>query len=183
MAQKVAKASSKGGDRVGQKRGRPTTFKPQYIGQARKLCALGHTDLEIAEFFDVSLRTFAYWKARNPELLHALKAGKEFANQRVERSLYQKAVGYSYDSVKIFMPAGAEKPVYAPYVEHVPPDVTACIFWLKNRNPAQWRDAWQVDAAIGKFIISDKPMDEATWIKERALTIDVTPSQDEDDDK
>jgi hypothetical protein len=52
------------------KRGRPTSFKPDYIEQTGKLCALGHTDREIAEFFDVSLRTFAYWKARNPELLH-----------------------------------------------------------------------------------------------------------------
>jgi hypothetical protein len=25
---------------------------------------------------------------------------------------------------------------YAPYVEHVPPDVTACIYWMKNRDPA-----------------------------------------------
>ena len=24
---------------------------------------------------------------------------------------------------------------------HVPPDVTAAIFWLKNRDPAHWRDA------------------------------------------
>ena len=55
-----------------------------------------------------------------------------------------RGVGYSYDSVKIFMPAGAKKPVYAHYVEHVPLDVTACIFWLKNRDPAHWRDAWQV---------------------------------------
>ena len=39
------------------------------------------------------------------------------------------------------MPAGADKPVYAPYVEHVPPDVTACIFWLKNRDPQRWRDS------------------------------------------
>jgi len=23
----------------------------------------------------------------------------------------------------------------------MPPDVTACIFWLKNRNPKRWRDA------------------------------------------
>jgi hypothetical protein len=41
----------------------------------------------------------------------------------------------THDAVKIFMPAGAKKPVYAPYVEHVPPDVTAAIFWLKNRDP------------------------------------------------
>ena len=111
MAQKVTKASSNGRDRVGQQRGRPTTFKPEYIAQAGKLCALGHTDREIAEFFDVSLRTFAYWKARNPELLHALKTGKKEADDRVERSLYQRGVGYCYDAVKIFMPAGAKKPV------------------------------------------------------------------------
>ena len=81
----------------------------------------------------------------------ALKVGKHEANTRVERSLYQKPVGYDYPAVKIFMPAGAKKPVYAPYVEHVPPDVTACIFWLKNRDPAHWRDAWQVDHTLGKY--------------------------------
>jgi hypothetical protein len=163
------------------KLGRPSTFKPEYVEQARKLCALGHTDQEIAQFFDVSLRTFAYWKARNPELLHSLKAGKAEADARVARSLYQRGVGYSYDAVKIFMPAGAKKPVYAPYVEHVPPDVTAQIFWLKNRDPAHWRDAWQIEAAVGRYIISDTPMSEAQWIKERAKTIDVQPEPSEDE--
>jgi hypothetical protein len=38
-----------------------------------------------------------------------------------------------------------KKPIYAPYVEHVPPDTTAAIFWLKNRDPAHWRDAWQLE--------------------------------------
>jgi hypothetical protein len=78
-----------------------------------------------------------------------------------------------YDAVKIFRPAGAKKPIYAPYVEHVPPDVTAAIFWLKNRD--HWRDAWQVDHTLGKYIISDKPMTEEQWTKERATLIDVTP--------
>jgi hypothetical protein len=57
-------------------------------------------------------------------------------------------------------PAGAKKPIYAPYFEHVPPDVTAGIFWLKNRDPARWRDAWQIDHNLGKYVISDKPMTE-----------------------
>ena len=56
------------------------------------------------------------------------------------------------------MPAGAKKPVYAPYVEHVPPDTTAAIFWLKNRDPAHWRDAWQLEHVAGKYVISDKPL-------------------------
>jgi hypothetical protein len=85
---------------------------------------------------------------------------------------------YSYDSVKIFMPAGAKKPVYAPYVEHLPPDVTAAIFWLKNRDPARWRDAWQMEHTLGKYVISDKPMTEEQWTKERATLIDVTPDDE-----
>ena len=47
-----------------------------------------------------------------------------------------------------------------PYREHVPPDVTACVFWLKNRDPAHWRDAWQIEHQVGKYIISEKPMSE-----------------------
>jgi hypothetical protein len=58
-------------------------------------------------------------------------------------------------------------------VEHVPPDVTAQIFWLKNRKPRQWRDAWQIEHSVGKYIISDKPMSEAQWIKERALVLEA----------
>jgi hypothetical protein len=33
-------------------RGRPTSFKPEYVAQAEKLCALGATDQEIADFFE-----------------------------------------------------------------------------------------------------------------------------------
>jgi hypothetical protein len=49
------------------------------------------------------------------------KKTKRDVDSRVERSLYERANGYNYETVKIFMPAGAKKPVYAPYVEHVPP--------------------------------------------------------------
>ena len=54
-------------------------------------------------------------------------------------------------------------------------------FWLKNRDPAHWRDAWQLEHVTGKYVISDKPMTEEQWIKERATVIDgeatdVTPA-------
>jgi hypothetical protein len=47
-----------------------------------------------------------------------------------------------------------------PYPEHVPPDVTAQIFWLNNRDPAYWRDAWQMEQVLGRYIISNRPMTE-----------------------
>jgi hypothetical protein len=120
--------------------GRPTAYKAEFVGQVAKLCNLGATDEDLADFFNVSIRTIASWKVEHSEFLHALKAGKEAADDRVERSLYARATGYSYDAVKIFMPAGAPKPVYAKYREHAPPDATSAIFWLKNRRRDEWRD-------------------------------------------
>ena len=46
-----------------------------------------------------------------------------------------------------------------------PPNVTACVFWLKNRRPSEWRDVQAVDAAVGHYIISDRPMSEEQWIE------------------
>jgi hypothetical protein len=58
----------------------------------------------------------------------------------VVSSLYHRAVGYTYDSVKIFLDRDTKKPIYAPYREHVPPDVAACLRWLMNRRPDEWRE-------------------------------------------
>lgn len=120
--------------------GRPSSYKPEYAKQAEKLAMLGATDQEIADFFEVDVRTVHRWKHEHDEFCHSLKAGKDVVDDRVERSLYQKAIGYEQDEVKIFMPSGAENPVYAPYRAKIAPDTTAAIFWLKNRRSEQWRD-------------------------------------------
>lgn len=122
------------------KRGQPTAYRKQYAKQAEKLCRLGATDQEIADFFEVDVRTIYRWKHAHDDFCQSLKAGKEIVDDRVERSLYQRAIGYEQDEVKIFMPSGAAEPVYAPFRAKIAPDVTAGIFWLKNRRPEQWRD-------------------------------------------
>lgn len=131
------------------KTGRPPTYKPAFAEQAAKLCRLGATDLELADFFGVDVRTIYRWKHTHEAFCQSVTCGKEAADERVERALYNRAVGYSHDAVKIFMPAGAEKPVYAPYTEHVPPDPSAAFNWLKNRKPAEWRDKQEVEHTGG----------------------------------
>jgi len=128
------------------KRGRPSSFDPKYPEQAKRLASLGATDREIAEFFGVSEQTLNTWKHAHPEFLDALKTGKGPADQRVEASLYRRATGYTYDAVKIFQFKGRE--VVVPYQEHVPPDTTACIFWLKNRKPKEWRDKIELGGSL-----------------------------------
>ncbi len=117
--------------------GRPSKFKPEFVEQAAKLCKLGATDKDLADFFEVSINTVENWKA-NEEFLGSLKSGKDVADDRVERSLYQRAVGYTYDAVHFSSFQGAVTATQ--YREHVPPDVTAQIFWLKNRRRDEWRD-------------------------------------------
>jgi hypothetical protein len=84
------------------------------------------------------------WKLTHPEFSDALKTGKEYADARVEQALYRRATGYTFDSEKLFAPAGTHEVLRAKIVEHVPPDITACIFWLKNRKRLEWRDKWEV---------------------------------------
>jgi hypothetical protein len=133
--------------------GRPSSYKPEFVHQAEALCKLGATDVELSDFFDVSINTIGNWKTQHADFLGALKAGKDIADDRVERSLYQRAIGYTYDAVKIFMPASHNEPVYAPYREHAAPDTTACIFWLKNRRKVDWRDRQELTGADGKDLI------------------------------
>jgi hypothetical protein len=117
---------------------RPEKWKDEYLRIVERACALGATDVDIADMLGVSVRTIYNWRQTKPELCEAMKGGKEAPDDRVERSLYQKAVGYTFDSVKIFQHQG--EIIEAPYREHVPPDTTAAIFWLKNRRPDLWRD-------------------------------------------
>lgn len=105
--------------------------------------------MELADEFDVTVRTIYAWRAKHPEFLQAIKASKEIADERVERSLYHRAVGFEHTSVKIFMPAGASEPVFAPYREYIPPDTAAAFAWLKNRKPDTWRDRKEVTGADG----------------------------------
>lgn len=118
--------------------GRPTAYNPEYVEQGRKLAKLGAKDTEIADFFEVDVRTIYRWKAEHEDFCQALKVGKSKADERVVRGLYERATGYTHPEDKIFMAEGV--PVTVPTMKHYPPDTTAAIFWLKNRNSQKWRD-------------------------------------------
>ena len=133
--------------------GRPTKYKKDYAEQARHLCQLGATDFEVAQALGVTTVTVWRWKAQYPEFCNALKAGKEYADERVKRSLYSKAVGYSYESEKLWQYDG--KVIRATTTEHVPPSDTAAIIWLKNRDPENWRDKQEVAHSMTVKLESD----------------------------
>lgn len=143
--------------------GRPSLYTPDFAKQAIKLCELGATNVDLADAFEVTVRTIERWAVQHEEFCRALKTGKEAADDRVERSLYNRAVGYTFDSEKILTlkSAGGEGVIERVKIkEHVPPDVTAQIFWLKNRRKDQWRDKHEVGVTNqdGEDVIAD-PME------------------------
>jgi DNA-binding NarL/FixJ family response regulator len=124
--------------------GRPSGYKPEFAQQAAKLCALGATDTEIADFFEVSARTLYRWKAEFPEFCQSLTVAKDVADTRVERSLYARANGYEHEEVDIRVIAN--EIVQTKVRKYYPPDTAAGIFWLKNRQSGKWRD--RVDTTL-----------------------------------
>lgn len=122
--------------------GRPSTYQDEYALQAEKLCRLGATDVQLADFFGVVEKTINNWKRDHPEFLQSLKDGKEEADNKVTKSLFARANGYEHAEDKIFNNNGV--PLVVPTIKHYAPDTTACIFWLKNRRPELWRDVHDV---------------------------------------
>lgn len=117
--------------------GRPPAYRKAMLPMIKKLVDLGATDAEIADFLNIAIRTFYKWKVKHPALGQALKDWKKAADERVERSLFQRAVGYTAEEDKIFHQDG--QVVVVRTLKHYPPDPASCFGWLYNRQPERWR--------------------------------------------
>src|SRR6266852_6373471 len=113
--------------------GRPTIYRPELATLARKLALLGATEAEMADVLNINVSTLSNWMDKHSEFSRAIESGMRQADGEVAERLFSRATGHSHAAVKIFMPAGADAPVYAPYVEHHPPNVGAAKVWLYNR--------------------------------------------------
>ena len=102
--------------------GRPTEYKPNYVKIVKKLAFMGASQAEIAETLGVDYVSLWRWANRYPAFCKALKIGRDHATDRVERTLYERAIE--------------------------PEGVADRIFYLKNRRPDAWRERRDTDRPI-----------------------------------
>jgi hypothetical protein len=127
-------------DRWGNPRGK---FRPEFIDQARVLCEEGMTDKELAKFFGINKDTLYEWQYAFPAFGEAMKLGKSQADDRMERTAYEVAMGYTTtitETVKLRDAQGNE--FLREYQKEVviPPNPHLLMWMLKNRRPDTWRD-------------------------------------------
>ena len=115
----------------------PTGYSKLSLAKVKELAKRGWTDVEMAKFFGVHPSTWNEWKAKHAKFREALKEWKDGANERVVRSLYERAVGYTFVEAKVFHAEG--KTTIVEVLRHVPPDVKAQQYWLNNRDRENWR--------------------------------------------
>ena len=125
--------------------GRPSGYNPKYhIPWVKSLARQGLTLKEIAAEIGIGKSTLCNWANDNPDLLDALNEGRDIADSVVEDSLYKLAIGHTVIEKKTVVSAtgeGEQKPARIEILEkQIPPNTTACIFWLKNRKRNRWTD-------------------------------------------
>lgn len=135
----------------------------------------GLTDEQIAIKIGINRTTLYKWIDRFSDIGNALKQGKEPVDIDVEDSMVKLALGH-YVTVKKPMKIRTEKRLkkkdkdgreyetgviveeHIEYVDeqvYIPPNVTAQIFWLKNRKPEQWKDKREQVVSTKDGVLAD----------------------------
>ena len=95
---------------------------------------------EIAEKMGIGVATLRRWRKKYPKIDEALKRGSDAADIAVESALFKRAVGYVVEEVQ----------------KVVEPNVTAQLFWLKNRRPDLWSERVDVTDKLVEVVFSEE---------------------------
>ena len=122
-------------------------FLPRQLDIVKAIMMMGASEEDMAAMFCIDSSLLKKWKEFYPALKDAIEEGKTYADENVVISLYQAAVGYSHEEEVLFNWMG--EVIRATRVKHYPPDITACKFWLTNREKEHWKSGQQMAVSGG----------------------------------
>lgn len=111
----------------------------------------GLIDEQIAKNMGIAYSTFKEWKKRFPDLSDVLKRSKEVVDREIENALFESAKGFVYEEEAV-----TNTGEVVTVKKYSKPNVTAIIFWLKNRKRTEWRDKQEIEQEITQRTIEIK---------------------------
>jgi hypothetical protein len=132
--------------KAGRKKGQHAIFDEQTRAAIKYMARAGLTDQEMADELHISKTSLENWKSKFKDFQAQLLDWKAEADEKVLHALCQRALGYDYEAEKpLVVSTGdfCQEIQIAHYKEHVPANVTAQIYWSKNRIKG-WSDKQEV---------------------------------------
>lgn len=158
--------TKKNNKNTGKKNGRPTKYSKNFLPLATALGELGLIDSEIAPRMGIRESTLNNWKKKYPEFKKALNNGKAIVDREVENRLLKATDDRVVEESELIVRTDKNgKPIKGnsklkKIKRTIPLSVSACIFWLKNRQPDKWRDASHVTVANDDVKQAGEKMEE-----------------------
>lgn len=156
------------------KAGRPTKYTNEFPEKARKLAAKGLRECMIAKKLGIHQDTLIEYKKQFPEFSEAIKIGREESIGEAENSLFKRVTGFNYkekreeikeqglkynDEGEAILTQVEKKTIIT--TKKVLPDTGAIAFFLKNKDPQNWKDKQDLSIEDGaRIIVSLKNMKE-----------------------
>lgn len=108
----------------------------------------GLSNEQIAANMNINVGTLYDWLNKYSDLNEAYKKGDEVSTYEIENKLYKSAIGYDVEEIDIQeteYPDGTKTITKRKHRRHVPANIAAQIFILKNRRPDKWKEKPTID--------------------------------------
>ncbi|SPF55705.1 conserved hypothetical protein [Candidatus Desulfosporosinus infrequens] len=102
----------------------------------------GCTELQVCKNLGISVCTINEYKKKYPELVKALRKGRDVAITELENALFKRAAGMSYEETKVSIRDvdGVQVKFTEKTTKYALPDVAAIYILLKNKDRGNWSD-------------------------------------------
>lgn len=142
-----------------------TKWKDSFVQKGYELAKEGLIDIQIAKKLGIGETTFYEYQEKHPKFTEAIKIGKVESDQEIVESMRKKAKGFFEEETTTEMKLNEDGTAgqvtsIKKTKKYYPPDTGAGAFWLKNRQPKEWRDVRQIEGNLGGSVVI--MVDEAT---------------------
>jgi hypothetical protein len=135
------------------------------LAKIGSLCRLGASIDDMARILDLTPYQLEAAITNDERLQTIIKGFNSSRNVMVEQALYKRAIGFNFTERKAFSTKDGVEMIDID--RYIIPDTKACITWLKNMDPDNWKDTSEVNATLDTNSVESLGMMVLDELKQR----------------